>query len=178
VETERRFLSIHTLFLLSALSGRRLVGLSISSLKQMDQFTPNVLQYIGAYAESFPTYGVNTSIIYCDLLNRIQLNIKKWNFKFCPYVYSMGAGMAQSLFLLVTHWQPRSRSSRTGWVKNILFFISSKPALGPTQSPIEWIRASLTGIKAAGTWHLPLTSEVKTILIHTSTVSYVFMTYA
>jgi hypothetical protein len=137
----KKILKYSHIIILSALSGLRLVGLSISSLKLMDQFTPNILRRIGSYAKSFHTYEIN--IIYCDFRNRIQLNIKKMKIHFCPYGYSMGAGMAQSLYLLVTYWRPKSRSSRPSWVKNILFSTSSRPALGPTQSPIEWIPGPL-----------------------------------
>jgi hypothetical protein len=48
--------------------------------------------------------------------------------------------------------RPRVRSSSPGRVKNFHFFMSSRPALGFTQPPIQWERGGLfPGGKAAGT---------------------------
>jgi hypothetical protein len=33
----------------------------------------------------------------------------------------------------------------------------SRPAFGPTQSPVEWVRGLISRGKAAGTWHWPTT---------------------
>jgi hypothetical protein len=56
--------------------------------------------------------------------------------------------------------RPRGRSSGPGRVKNVLFFKSSRPALGPTQPPIQWVpRAHSPGVKEAGVWSWPLTSS-------------------
>jgi hypothetical protein len=58
-------------------------------------------------------------------------------------------------------------------VKNFLFSTSSRPALGPTQSPIQWVPGALSpGVKLQGREadHLPPTSaEVKNTWIYTST---------
>jgi hypothetical protein len=66
-----------------------------------------------------------------------------------------------------------------GKVKNFLFSTSSRPALGPTQPPIEWVLGALSpGVKRLGRGadHSPPTSaEVKKIWIYTSTPSYAFM---
>jgi hypothetical protein len=59
-------------------------------------------------------------------------------------------------------------------VKHSNFSISSRPALGSTQPPINWVR----GLKRQGreTDHLPPTSaEVKKMWIHTYTPPYIFM---
>jgi hypothetical protein len=38
----------------------------------------------------------------------------------------------------------RGRISSPGRVKNFLLSASSRPALGPTQSPIQWVRRALS----------------------------------
>jgi hypothetical protein len=62
----------------------------------------------------------------------------------------------------------------------ILFSTSSKPALGSTQPPIEWVPGALSpGVKRQGREadHSPPTSaEVKKMWIYTSTLPYAFMT--
>jgi hypothetical protein len=52
--------------------------------------------------------------------------------------------------------QPRGRSSSPGWVMNFLFSTSSRPALGLTQPPIQWV----PGVKRQGheADHAPPTS--------------------
>jgi hypothetical protein len=65
-------------------------------------------------------------------------------------------------------------SSSAGKVKNFLSSTTSKPALGSTQPPIQWV----LGVKRPGREadHSPPTSaEVKKIWIYTSTPPYAFM---
>jgi hypothetical protein len=63
--------------------------------------------------------------------------------------------------------------------KNFLFSSLSRPALGPTQPPIQWVpRALSAGVKLKGreTDHSPpASSEVKKMWNYTSTFSYAFM---
>jgi hypothetical protein len=60
-----------------------------------------------------------------------------------------------------------------------LFSMSSRPALGPTQPPIQWVPWTLSpGVKRPGheADHSPPTSaEVKKMWIYTSTPPYAFM---
>jgi hypothetical protein len=70
--------------------------------------------------------------------------------------------------------------SNSGRVKNLLFSTSSRPALGPTQSPIPWVPGPLSpGANREGREadHSPPTnSEVKKMWIYKSTPPHVFMT--
>jgi hypothetical protein len=73
----------------------------------------------------------------------------------------------------------RGRSSGRGRVKNFLFSMSSRPALGPNQPPIQWVPGSLsTEVNRQGReadYSRPASAEVKKMLIYTSTPSYTFM---
>jgi hypothetical protein len=75
----------------------------------------------------------------------------------------------------------RGQSSSPNRVKNFLFSTSSRPVLGPTQPPFQWVlRALSPWVKRPGheTDHSsPTSAEVKKIWIYTSTPSYVFMAY-
>jgi hypothetical protein len=64
-------------------------------------------------------------------------------------------------------------------VKNFLFSTSSRPVLGPTQPPIQWVPWAISpGVKRPGREadHSPPTgAEVKNTWIYTSTPPYAFM---
>jgi hypothetical protein len=68
--------------------------------------------------------------------------------------------------------QPKGRSSSPGKIKNFLFSTLSRPALRPTQPPIQWVLGALSpGVK----WHgreadhsPPTSADVKEILTCTS----------
>jgi hypothetical protein len=56
---------------------------------------------------------------------------------------------------------PKGRSSSPGRLKSFLFSPASRPALGPTQLPIQWVLGALSpGVKRQGpqTHHSPPTS--------------------
>jgi hypothetical protein len=67
----------------------------------------------------------------------------------------------------------------SGRVKNFLFSTSSRPALGSTQPPTQWVPGALfPGVKRLGREvdHSPPTSaEIKKMWIYTSTPPYAFM---
>jgi hypothetical protein len=67
----------------------------------------------------------------------------------------------------------------SGRVKNFLFSTSSRPALGATQPPIQWVPGALSpGVKqpVREADHSPPTSAVvKKMWIYTSTPPYSFM---
>jgi hypothetical protein len=71
------------------------------------------------------------------------------------------------------------RSSSPGRGKLSLLAMSSRPVLGPSPPPIQWIPGALSpGVKRTGREadHSPPTSaEVKKAWIYTSTPPYVFM---
>jgi hypothetical protein len=47
--------------------------------------------------------------------------------------------------------RPRGRSSSPGMIKNLLSSKSSRPALGFTQTPIQWVAGALSpGVKRPG----------------------------
>jgi hypothetical protein len=73
----------------------------------------------------------------------------------------------------------RGRGSSPGRVKNFHFSMLSRPALGSTQPPIQWVLGALSpGVKRQGREadHSPPTcAEVKKMLIYTSTPPYTFM---
>jgi hypothetical protein len=66
-----------------------------------------------------------------------------------------------------------------GGVKNFLFSMLSRPALGCTQPPIQWVRGAVSpGVKRPEreTDHLPPTSaEFNKMWIYASTAPYAFM---
>jgi hypothetical protein len=74
----------------------------------------------------------------------------------------------------------RPRGWGSGRVKNFLFFTSSRPALGSTQLPIQWVLGVLSlGVKRPGPeadHSPPVSTEVKKMWIYTSTLQSAFMT--
>jgi hypothetical protein len=75
--------------------------------------------------------------------------------------------------------QRRGRSSTPGKIKKFLFSTSSRPALGSTQTPFQWVPGALSPrvkrpVREAG--HSPsISDEVKKMWIYTSIPPYVFM---
>jgi hypothetical protein len=67
----------------------------------------------------------------------------------------------------------RDRSSSLGRAKNFLFSKSSRPALGATQLPIQWVPGALSpAVKRSGReadHSTPTSAEVKKMWIYTST---------
>jgi hypothetical protein len=75
--------------------------------------------------------------------------------------------------------RPRGWSSSPCRIKNFLFSMSSWPALGPTQPPIQWIPGALSPwvkrpVREAD-HSLPASDEVKKMWIYTSITPYAFM---
>jgi hypothetical protein len=85
-----------------------------------------------------------------------------------------------SIFLIFYGQDHRGgRSSSPGRVKNFLFSVPSRPALGSTQPPIQWVqgalspRAKLQGREADHS--LPASAELKRMCIYASTPPHAFM---
>jgi hypothetical protein len=76
-------------------------------------------------------------------------------------------------------WTTGGRSLSPGKVKIFLFFMSSRPALGSTQPPIQWVPEALSlGVKWRGCevdHSPPASAEVKKMWIYTSPPPYAFM---
>jgi hypothetical protein len=72
-----------------------------------------------------------------------------------------------------------SKMYQDKYLKNFLFSTASRPALGPTQPPIQWVQGALSsGVKQQGREadHSPPTSaEVKKMWIYTSIPPYAFL---
>jgi hypothetical protein len=70
--------------------------------------------------------------------------------------------------------RPRGRSSSPGRGKIFLLSTSSRPALGPTHSPIEWVPGALSpGLKRLRRSR-PTSAKVRDTRIYTSTPPHVF----
>jgi hypothetical protein len=76
---------------------------------------------------------------------------------------------------------PKSRGSSPGRVKNFLFSTLSRPALEPTQPPIQWVTWAFSlGIKQQGReadHSSPTSAEFKKMCVYTSTPPYALMAY-
>jgi hypothetical protein len=72
--------------------------------------------------------------------------------------------------------RPSGRSSSPGGGKNFLFSTSSRPVLGLTQPPIQWVLGALSpGVKRPGReadHSPPINAEIKKMWIYTSTPPY------
>jgi hypothetical protein len=75
--------------------------------------------------------------------------------------------------------RPRGRRSNPGRVKNFYFSMSSKPAVGSTQPPMQWVTGALSpGVKRPGReadHSTRISVEVKKTWIYTSTPPYAIM---
>jgi hypothetical protein len=92
-----------------------------------------------------------SSVCYCSWIFKIKIFFKSpitYNYYTCRYSDGLPAE------------RPRGRSLSPGKGKDFLFSTSSRPVLGPTQPPIQWVTGgSFLGSKAAGAWSWPLTSN-------------------
>jgi hypothetical protein len=75
--------------------------------------------------------------------------------------------------------QTRGCSSSPGGGKNFCLSMLSRPALGPTQSPTQWVLGAFSpGVKRPGReadHSPPFSAEVKKSWVYTSTPTYAFM---
>jgi hypothetical protein len=103
----------------------------------------------------------------------ISLNTRDFSFVKVAYVRSR-----KSVVGIATGYRLYDRGVgesgfESGWVKNFLF-TSSRPALGSTQPPIQWVPGVKRQEREAD-HSPPASAEVKKTWIHSSTPTYVFM---
>jgi hypothetical protein len=95
------------------------------------------------------------------------------------YVYDREPGECSRCSDWLWDGRQRRRSSSPGIVKNFLFFMSSRPALTPTQPPIQLVPGALSlRVKRLGREvdrSPPASADVKKMWIYTSTPRYAFM---
>jgi hypothetical protein len=107
----------------------------------------------------------------CCLLCAIKQRSESYYASTKPQIVEPGQRSRYSDYLRAGRLRDRSSSPST--VKNFLFSASSRPALGSTKSPIQWVPGTLSwGVQRPGreTHHSPPASaEVKKIWIYTST---------
>jgi hypothetical protein len=61
------------------------------------------------------------------------------------------AGIPQSVQRLAMGWTTKGSEFESRWGKNFLFSMSPRPALGPTQPPIQWVPVAISpGVKRPG----------------------------
>jgi hypothetical protein len=87
----------------------------------------------------------------------IPMECLEWNFtQYTPHelhctVFKVGTALPSRYSDGLRAGRPRGRSSSPGMVENFLFSTASRPALGPTQLPIQWVPGGpFPGEKAAG----------------------------
>jgi hypothetical protein len=120
---------------------------------------------------------------YCISLSLKLTAVTVFSFN-CSKCFSTGmyfqkrAGRVYSAYRLLRAGRPKGRSSSPGRVKKFLF-TSSRPALGSTQLPIQWVPGFFfSGLKRQGReadHSPPASAEVKKIWIYTSTPLYAFV---
>jgi hypothetical protein len=100
-----------------------------------------------------------------------------WDFKFSCCQWELGQCSRHSDWLWAV--QPRGWSLSPGGGKNFHYSMSSKPALGSNQPPIQWVSGILSsGVKQQGCEadrSRPTSDGIKKTWVYTSTPPYIFM---
>jgi hypothetical protein len=95
--------------------------------------------------------NLNYKYLVHNVLNSIRYGECTTNDAKCVYLPDINEPGARSRY---SDWlragRPRGRSSSPGTVKNFLFSMSSRPALGSNQTPIQWVPGAFLGGKVAG----------------------------
>jgi hypothetical protein len=131
------------------------------------------------------TKDSHSQILYHIIKTRVELRNGLLSFQlfrlvFCTQLcWPQKPGLRSRYSDWLRAGRPRVRCLSPAKFKNSLFSTVSRPDLGPTQPPIQWVPGILsTGVKLQGSEadHSPAASaEVKKIWIYTSTPPYVFM---
>jgi hypothetical protein len=74
----------------------------------------------------------------------IKFHLPVLSFTVCNILFPTGSSCGSRDSNWLWAGRQRCRSSSSGRVKNSLFSTSSRPALGPTQSPIQWVPGALS----------------------------------
>jgi hypothetical protein len=107
------------------------------------------------------------------------VNLDTWDQTWCAWLhfYVLSFYFWNILYMHTTGFWSRSLSP--GRVKNFSFSTSSRPDLGPTQPPIQWVPPTLSpGVKLPGceTDHSsPSSAGVKKMWIYRATPPFAFM---
>jgi hypothetical protein len=116
------------------------------------------------------------TLLHWNLINNVNVIFRELT------EHIQGAGIAQTVQRLATGWKTgklRGRCSSPGRVKNFFFSTSSRPTLGLTQPPIQWVPGALSpGIKRLGReadHSPPISAEVKKTWLYTAISPHVFM---
>jgi hypothetical protein len=131
---------------------------------------------IKVYVSSIFIRCTSSYMVHCSKVNNFYKNISQTLFysksKEDPVDYTFTARTFKKYFCIQILYRPSG-------VKNFLFSTLFRRALGPTQSPIQWVPAAISpGVKRPGREvdHLPSTSaEVRNMWAYTSTPPYAFM---
>jgi hypothetical protein len=138
--------------------------------------------------------GALTAPSYCSIVYRTKEWRKKKSVSKSRNSAALGVSVSRKVSIVNPHTRSRDRavglatdygmedwgirSSSPGRVKNIICSTTSRPALGPTQPPIQWVAGALSkGVMQPGRvahHSTPTSAEIKKTWNYTGIPTYVF----